>query len=232
MDSYRIFENEEEYVKTKENAMRRQQDKLMRRWAIRIMKEIYGSSLRKLLEVTGWHSGQFLDADVIQRMFDKYQLHEETYRFLICLIEAFNDGEEYMNRKTPMRRWKKLRVRKKHFNAYLLSGMRELKSYQSLFTSTEEKECFRAMRRALLVYNKILETFFARRPLKHIPLKLYEKCVNIDSDFSQFYEKGETRAELTLMGRCCKASKRGGMKHSFSDDVIWQFVLYILRLER
>ncbi len=232
MDSYRIFQNEEKYMQAKASAMSYPQGKMQRRMAIRMMKEVYGSVLRKLLEVNGWHSGQFLSADTIKKILDKYALPKETYQFLVCLIEAYNDNAEFMKRETRIRKWKRLRVQKKHFNAYLLSGMRELKGYRPLFSSAEDREQFQAMKRAIILYNEILKVFFTRKPLMHISWKLYEKCLAADSGFARYYEKDGDRARLTAEGKECAAYRRGGLKNTFSDEVVWQFVLYIVRLER
>lgn len=229
--SYALFENEEDYMKAYESSVHSPKDKALRRRAIRTYKEIYGSSLRKLFEVTGWHSGEFLDCDIIQEEFEDCGLHEETYKFVKCLIEAYNDNAEYKKRKTPMRKWKSYNVRKRHFKKYLSLGTKELKKYRNLFTKREEQERFQAMRMGLLIYNTILRIFFLRKPPKHIPMDLYTSCVKVDPDFEKYYEKGADGARLTMLGKRCRARKCGGFRNTFKDEVTWLFVMYFLRFD-
>lgn len=231
MNSYEVFENEEQYVIVREEAMRCSRDRAMRRTAIRIFKEIYGSCLRKLFEVTGWHNGEFLESDIVWKRFGNYNYHKETYKFLECLIEAFNDNAEYRRRKTPMKNWKS-RVCKKHFNAYLLRGEKELRSYRVLFAEASSHEQFQAMRMALIMYNTILRAFFVRRPPKRIPMKLYHVCIKLDSGFGKYYKEGPEKAQLTLLGKQSRANRYGGLKNTFNDEIIWQFILYFLRKNR
>ena len=231
MSSYGIF-SEESYLEAKDRALKASKDKELCRFAIHRYKNVYGSTMRKLLECSGWHRGELLSAGIAREQFPDIGVHNEFYRFFDCIVESYNNSAEYRNRKVKIRQGIRFRTVKKYMNAYLTSGIREIKSYKNMYYTNAERECFKSMRYAVFCYNMVLKTFFVRRLPKRISISLYTKCEMCDSHFSEYYKKEGEKAYLTKQGMNCDARQKGGLYHTFkeNEEIIWHFVRCFLHL--
>lgn len=227
---YDIF-GEENYLSNKNQACIAQMDVLARSIAVRDFKIMSASTMRKVVEKANWHCGELFNVMIVQNNLGNICLNPEFMQFLSCLIEGYNDNAAYKQRKTKIKSGQKRRTYKRYFKEFFLIAMNELQTYKSLYSTKEEKEDFKAMKMAMIVFNVILRTCFVRKIPKSLPKYFYEKCIEVDNDFKKFYFlDGDGQAHLTDCGKKSWARRKGGLKKEFSDDIVWLFILYFLRI--
>lgn len=227
---YDLFDVEEEYVEIREKAFSNIYDGLVRSHAIHKFKTVYGSGIRKLLEVTGKNKGNVLNGQDIVDALKPLGVDEEVVTFLVCILEAYNDEVEYKNRKIKVNTGVKERVINKRFNEYMKKGWQELRKYQCLFTSVEDKEKFHDMKWALIIYNAMMKTFFTRRLPKRIPVTLYDRCVQCSDRMQLFYDRADEYAYISKMGKLERRNSRG-IYTVFGQEAASLFVLYFLHIK-
>lgn len=227
---YDLFDVEKEYVESREKAFSNIYDRLARSYAIHRYKTVYGSGIRKLLEVTGKNKGNVLNGQDIVESLNPLGASEEVVTFLVCILEAYNDEVEYRNRKIKVKAGVRERVINKRFNEYMKKGWQELRKYQFLFTSIEDKEKFHDMKWALIVYNVIMKTFFTRRLPKRIPVALYDECVQCNDQMQLFYDRAGEYAHISKIGRLERKNFEG-IYTFFGQEVAFLFVRYFLHIK-
>lgn len=231
MSCYRFFEIESNYIKNRDKAFEVRYDTVMRSYAIHEFKMVYGSVLRKLMEVTGKKRGHVLNGDIIKETFQPYGLDSETIQFVICQVEAYNNDGEYKKRKIIIRQNIKDRTIKKRFHDFQRRSYQEFKLYRPLYNGSEEKLKYHDMKAALIIYNELIKTFFMRRLPKKIPAELYEECIQIKDAFRLFYKKEEGQVAVCKMSSSEKR-KLPGFYDLFGQEIALLFALYFLRLKR
>lgn len=230
MSCYKVFEIEIEYIKNRDRAFEVSSDVALRRFAIHEFKMIYGSTLRKLMEVTGKRRGHVLNGGVIGATLRPYGFSEETIQFVICQVEAYNNDGEYRVRKIRVKSDSKERTIKKRFHEFQRRSYQEFKLYKVLYSGLEAQR-YRDMKAALIIYNELMKTFFMRQLPKKIPIRLYEECIQINNVFRIFYEEGDGQAAVCKMNRS-ERQKLQSIYDLFGEEIALRFVLYFLRLER
>ena len=227
---YDLFDVEKEYVESREKAFSNIYDRLVRSHAIHKFKTVYGSGIRKLLEITGKNKGGILNGQDIVEALNPLGFDEEVVTFLVCILEAYNDEVEYRNRKIKVDAGVKERVINKRFNEYMKKGWQEFRKYQVLYTSIEDKKKFHDMKWALIGYNVMMKTFFTRRLPKRIPVTLYDKCVQCSDRMQLFYDRADEYAYISKIGKLERRNSRG-IYTVFGQEVAFLFVLHFLHIK-
>lgn len=224
MGYYKLFIEENNYCLLKEKALNFKRDGLARREAIHTLKTVYGSSIRKLLEVSGWHKGRVLNTIEIEEIFSDFT--PEVIRFLNCIIDAYNDNRDYKNRQFKVKSGLRYLTLKKRFKAYRSQSIRELDSYKGLYSSESGKQKYREMKIALIIFNSLMHTFFIRHLPKKIPKWLYQECVSANDIFKDYYKLSGEEAVIQIK------DKNITIYHRFGKEVAILLSLYFLHLRR
>lgn len=227
VNSYNVYnEKEIEYLKNKNQALEAVRDTEKRRIAIHNYKAVTGSTVRYFFEMNGLCHGSFLNSEIIWKKIESINIGEEAKRFLQCLIDEYNTNE-YKKRKIKIKKWRNDRTKRKHLKSYLHSFKKELKTYASLYISNDaDKDKFKEMRVAILVFCTIIQTYYLRKMPLRISNVLYEDCVSCNINFEKFYQLCGDKA-------CFIRGKKGYFNNyidDLGDDVIWLFIVSFLHI--
>lgn len=129
-------------------------------------------------------------------------------------------------------RKRKHKGKKKVFNLIRNVGKKELRSLSSIYIEETDRNKWRDMRWALIVYNEIWYDYFFYKLPSRLTKDFYDKCSEIYPKFKEFYQVHRDIAKITPLGRKLKAFSKGGLYYSFSDEIklIWLFVFRRLHL--